>query len=94
MQILKANTIKFPKFRFTDLNKEFPKHAPLGASRGLFFRRMWGGRLWEFGYRSKYVTMDFRGCWISDMAHPSTTKEDRKAIKQAQKIANAKGGES
>lgn len=88
MEILKANTIKFPSFRYTNLNKEFPKLSPHGKSRGFFFQRNWGGRIWEFGYRAKYITVDFRGCWLSDMTYPQTTRADRRAIKQAQKIAN------
>ncbi len=80
MNMLKANRWKLPKvsFRKHKKNKNCWK-------KWFVFDRYWGGRLWYFTIRRFQMVLDFRMCPLADMVYPSATKQDRSAVKDANK---------
>ena len=90
MQILDANRWALPRVRYTNFRKHFGAVADGAFKQWFNFQRLWGGRIWIFGIRHHQISLDFRRCWLSDMAYPETTKADRKAVTEARDIANPK----
>lgn len=85
LDITKANRWKLPKVSYINFRKEFPNHV-FGCFRATFyFRRYWGNKIWNFGFKHHQVSVDFRMCPLSDMMWPNATKKDRNAVKEASK---------
>jgi len=83
LNILKANRWKFPEVSFHKYDRK--KVGKNCFTKWFHFERYWSGKLWYFTVRNYQMTWDFRMCPWSDMVFPSATKQDRDAVKEANK---------
>jgi len=85
LDITKANKWRLPKVCFSNYKKEFSNMTGNCFKSWFSFRRYWGGKLWNISIKHYVMTVDFRLCVMSDLMWPNATKQDRNAVKEANK---------